>query len=192
MVKELICKQCGGPRKIGRRLCGQCNKNRLKEIARSKPRYTYNNVCVACKENFIAWRKTQELCSKCILDMRAIAGRVKASNKYIKDTNGKSNFHRTVSQEAIGRKLAKNEVVHHIDCNYLNNSLDNLMIMSRSAHARLHKHLDKQRLVIEKSSCENPENRWNELVFPITMEWIKTTNTEAVIVSEVNSNKMPK
>ena len=192
MAKELICKQCGGPRKIGRRLCEQCNKNRLKEAARSRPRYMYNNVCAACKENFIAWRKTQELCSKCILDMRAIAGRVKASNKYIKDTNGKSNFHRTISQEVIGRKLAKDEVVHHIDCNYLNNWLDNLMIMSNSSHSRLHKYLDKQRLILEKSIGEITDSRWNKLVVPITMEWIKTTNTDAVIVSEVNLNKTPK
>lgn len=124
--------------------------------------------------------------------MRAIAGRVKAYNKYIKDINGKSNFHRTISQEAIGRKLAKDEVVHHIDCNYLNNSLDNLMIMSNSSHSRLHKYLDKQRLILEKSIGEIADSRWNELVVPITMEWIKTTNTDAAIVSEVNSNKIPK
>ena len=192
MTKELICKQCGGPRKIGRRLCEQCNRDRLKEAARSRPRYMYNNICVACKEDFIAWRKTQELCSKCILDMRAIAGRVKASNKYIKDANGKSNFHRTISEEAIGSKLAKDEVVHHMDCNYLNNSLDNLMIMSNGSHSRLHKYLGKQRLILEKSLGEIADSRWNELVVPMTMEWIKTTNTEAVIVSEINSNKMPK
>ena len=185
MSKELICKQCGGPRKIGRRLCKQCNRNRLKEVARSRPRYMYNNTCVACKKDFMAWRKMQELCSKCILDMREIAGRVKASNKYIKDTNGKSNFHRTVSEEAIGRKLSKDEVVHHIDCNYLNNSLDNLMIMSNGSHSRLHKYLNKQRLIIEKSLGEIADSRWNELVVPMTMEWIKTTNTEAVIVSEI-------
>jgi hypothetical protein len=52
--------------------------------------------------------------------------------------------------------------------------------------------LDKQRLILEKSIGEITDSRWNKLVVPITMEWIKTTNTDAVIVSEVNLNKTPK
>lgn len=149
----------------------------------------FNNICVACKESFIAWRKTQEICSKCILDMRAIMARVKAGNKYIKDPNGKTNFHRTISEMVMGRKLATDEVVHHMDCNYLNNSLDNLMIMSNRSHASLHKYLDKQHLILEKSMGCNSNSRWNEIVVPITMEWIKATNTKAIVVSEINPNK---
>lgn len=47
-------------------------------------------------------------------------------------------IHRVVAEIAIGRKLEKGEVVHHIDRNRLNNSLDNLSIISRSDHALTH------------------------------------------------------
>jgi hypothetical protein len=46
--------------------------------------------------------------------------------------------HRAVAENMIGRKLLPWEVVHHIDGNKLNFRKDNLKVMSRSAHARLH------------------------------------------------------
>ena len=47
-------------------------------------------------------------------------------------------LHRVVVENAIGRLLADNEVVHHKDHNRFNNSPDNLEVMTRSAHAKLH------------------------------------------------------
>lgn len=44
MEKELVCKECGAPRDIGRRLCRQCNRIRLLKKARSTPRYMWNNL----------------------------------------------------------------------------------------------------------------------------------------------------
>lgn len=38
----------------------------------------------------------------------------------------------------LGRKLHKNEVVHHIDGNGLNNRLSNLQVMFRAEHLKLH------------------------------------------------------
>lgn len=46
--------------------------------------------------------------------------------------------HRLIMQNHIGRKLDKNEVVHHINGNKLDNSIDNLMILSRSEHSKAH------------------------------------------------------
>ena len=46
--------------------------------------------------------------------------------------------HRHIMEQAIGRKLSTDEIVHHKDGNRLNNSLDNLEILSRSDHARMH------------------------------------------------------
>jgi len=49
--------------------------------------------------------------------------------------------HRRVMEEMLGRPLRTDEHVHHKDGDTLNNSPDNLEVMSRSEHARLHVYL---------------------------------------------------
>lgn len=46
--------------------------------------------------------------------------------------------HRVVLEQKIGRKLTSKEIIHHKDFNKTNNDPDNLEIMSRSGHAKLH------------------------------------------------------
>jgi len=46
--------------------------------------------------------------------------------------------HRLIIENNVGRLLLKNEVVHHKDGNTLNNSLDNLELMTASEHSRFH------------------------------------------------------
>lgn len=46
--------------------------------------------------------------------------------------------YRYIIEHEIGRKLDKNEVVHHIDHNKNNNDISNLVVMSRSEHTKLH------------------------------------------------------
>lgn len=47
--------------------------------------------------------------------------------------------HRYVMECHIGRPLLSSEVVHHIDGNKQNNSIDNLQIVSHAEHLQLHK-----------------------------------------------------
>ena len=47
--------------------------------------------------------------------------------------------HRHLVQQREGRKLASNEVVHHVDGDPINNDLSNLVILTRSEHNRLHR-----------------------------------------------------
>lgn len=42
-------------------------------------------------------------------------------------------------QNYIGRKLKKNEVVHHINHNREDNRIENLRLMTRSDHQSLHR-----------------------------------------------------
>src|SRR4051794_11278632 len=46
--------------------------------------------------------------------------------------------HRLIVQEREGRLLASDELVHHVDRDPLNNNPDNLVILSRAEHQRLH------------------------------------------------------
>jgi len=46
--------------------------------------------------------------------------------------------HRVVMEAKLGRPLLSEEIVHHIDHNKKNNHPDNLMVMTRSEHARHH------------------------------------------------------
>lgn len=47
--------------------------------------------------------------------------------------------HRIVAEKIIGRKLQENEVVHHIDGNKQNNSKENLVVITRGEHAKIHR-----------------------------------------------------
>ena len=46
--------------------------------------------------------------------------------------------HRYIMEKELGRKLRKDEIIHHKDGNGLNNRLDNLQIVNQSEHRRLH------------------------------------------------------
>jgi len=46
--------------------------------------------------------------------------------------------HRYLMEKKLGRKLDTDEVVHHIDGNKRNNSLENLEVITRSEHSRHH------------------------------------------------------
>jgi len=48
-------------------------------------------------------------------------------------------FHRWVKEQTLDRPLTPDDVVHHVDEDRLNNDPDNLVILTRAEHARLHR-----------------------------------------------------
>lgn len=46
--------------------------------------------------------------------------------------------HRKIMRIKLGRELRDDEVIHHIDGNRYNNKPNNLAVMTRSEHTRLH------------------------------------------------------
>ena len=184
----LICKICGAERSSGRRLCKECNRKRSRDLARSKPKYMFHNTCVACNTVFDAWRKQQRLCKDCYNLKLFFAKQNKANNNYIKVSKSSKNLHREIAENALRRKLSSNEVIHHIDDNHLNNDKSNLLLMSRSDHGKLHSYLDEQRVIVEKSANENPENCWKSLIVQITTAWLEMTNANVLKISEIGQS----
>lgn len=58
--------------------------------------------------------------------------------------------HIEVMENHLGRKLKSNEIVHHIDCNKLNNDISNLHLCTRNEHGLLHKNLEQQAAILFK------------------------------------------
>lgn len=56
----------------------------------------------------------------------------------IRTADGFQYEHRVVMEAVLGRKLLPTEVVHHIDHDTLNNSPDNLQVVTAGQHTRIH------------------------------------------------------
>jgi HNH endonuclease len=59
-------------------------------------------------------------------------------HRYIWRNGKKIAEHRATMEDHLGHPLGRDEVVHHIDRDPLNNYLDNLMVMTRADHLILH------------------------------------------------------
>lgn len=62
--------------------------------------------------------------------------------------------HRYIMENHLGRKLRKNELIHHIDGNPKNNDINNLQVMSWRNHALLHAK-KAETIEIKCSNCKN-------------------------------------
>lgn len=58
--------------------------------------------------------------------------------------------HIEVAEKYIGRQLLENEIVHHLDFNRANNRIENLLILDRGQHSKLHAWIDKGAPILEK------------------------------------------
>lgn len=191
-MKQLICKECGSERDLGRKLCRACNLKRLSSSSKvryeTKGRYMYTLSCKACNTEFSGSRKTQKLCTNCNASKQKFRAEIKTTNTYIWKVNGKLHEHKFIAESILGKKLQTNEVVHHVDGDPKNNKLENLMVMTRSIHGKLHLFLDLQRVIWEKSQNENHGNCWNTLIVPITTTWLETTNVKVIKIWEIGQS----
>lgn len=69
--------------------------------------------------------------------VRAEQKKTASEGKAYTKTKGR-HTHRRVAEKKLGRPLEKGEIVHHKDGDKLNNSPDNLEVMTQSDHVREH------------------------------------------------------
>ncbi len=126
--------------------------------------------------------------------MQSIKSESKATNKYVVahgSTLENKQFrheHRKIAELLLGRKLCTNEVIHHMDENPENNNVSNLMVLDRRIHVKLHKYLDLQRVILEKSGNENSENCWKTLIIPMTTAWLEMAGVKVIKLWEIGQS----
>lgn len=87
-----------------------------------------------------AWRKNISVARQRHANKHALGVSLKPSG-YLEFTRGPNKgraVHVVVLEEHIGRPLADDEVVHHIDGDRLHNDVSNLLLMTRAAHSAHH------------------------------------------------------
>lgn len=99
-------------------------------------------ICEKCRQYYKGFRKTQRFCSrKCMGKAWSIPYPQSKGyrRKWISCIQRKIPEHRYIMEQYLGRKLSNKEVVHHIDHNRKNNSIENLVLFpSNSAHIKFH------------------------------------------------------
>jgi hypothetical protein len=181
IMSDLICINCGLPREKGRRICRECNLLRLRKAAKKRQeegkRTMYQVGCLACFKSYTSFRNKESFCIDCRNLRKTLVGESNATNQYTWVPKTNKHLHRAIAEEILG-KLKSNEVVHHINLNYKDNSVENLMVLDRKAHSKLHKYLDDQRIIIEKSIKENCQDSWEKLIIPLTTAWLEMMNVK--------------
>lgn len=132
--------------------CGKETARKESDFKRNK-----NHFCSKdCAYDFIG-RKAKRVCEGCGVEFLKFPSELRKGNSdfcsrscydryrrsivkekgYIK-TNG-VHIHRTIAENALGRKLQPKEIVHHIDGDCHNNAIQNLTVLpSQGIHATIH------------------------------------------------------
>ena len=127
-------------RKISRK-CGNCKKTL--SIVRSKANQTNNNFCSEkclsmgrskiASTHLVKWINKNKGFEKQKFGLNGKA--ISLDGYYI--YNG-IKVHRLLMEKHIGRKLKSSEIVHHINGNKFDNRIENLQIVSRAEHNKIH------------------------------------------------------
>ena len=188
-MKTCIIEGCTNECEKGRRYCREHYLERTRQLAKERyrkfGRYTYECVCIICGKKFRGKEKHSILCSKECFNAYQRIDSTNATDNYLFKKKTSINEHRAIVEELLQRKLDYNEIIHHIDGNPKNNSLDNLIILSRSNHGKLHKELLKKKLFVLREVKCLLEGKWIEIKKKFTEEWLKENEIQYIIASNI-------
>lgn len=140
---EYICSNCGIGFETKKRKTRTCSPQCLHEAFGKRGRSTKQiHMCKWCNKVDTGNRHKMFCSNECLSEsIKSKSSYVDpyAFHKSVVESFGrKVRYHRFIMEQKLGRKLERNEIVHHIDGNKHNNELDNLMLLSSSEHAKLH------------------------------------------------------
>lgn len=194
-MKHCVVDGCGNECAENRRYCRDHYLERKREQAKARyksktaeqrnARYMF--TCLICGKQCAGSRREQKYCLNCYKMSRTVGSCGKNMYENAKG-GGYCWMHRRIAENVIQRKLNTNEVVHHIDCDPKNNSLQNLMIISRSKHIALHAYLRTQGAILSKGNIGNIENCWKNLIAPMTTAWLETTGAKVIKLWEIGQS----
>ena len=96
-------------------------------------------ICIKCKEEFLVSpsvaKRGQKYCSR-RCSMKRKDGKSLSSDGYFIEKNKK--VQRIVMEKHLGRNLKPTEIVHHINGDKLDNRLENLQVVTRAEHNKIH------------------------------------------------------
>lgn len=188
-MKACCIENCKNECLKGRRYCREHYLERKRKQAKEHyikyGRYNYNCICIMCGKHFIGARKEAQFCSKECLDAYHKIDSHDVIGKYLFKKKTSINAHRAITEELLQRKLTYNEVVHHIDGNPKNNNLDNLLVLSRSNHIKLHRALIKKKALVLHEIKNLLEDTWIEIKKKFTKEWLKENNIQYLITLNI-------
>ena len=189
VVKRCVVNGCNADCEKNRRYCREHyleqKRIRYKEHYAKHGRVSYDKVCEVCGKCIKAWVKNQRFCLDCYNQVRSI-GSSGINNYENAKGDGYCWKHLRIAENILQRKLTTDEVVHHINCNPKDNSLDNLIVISRGKHASLHNYLRMQGVTLLKNDKDNLENRWRSFIIPLTIEWLNTTGVKVIKLWEID------
>lgn len=139
-------------KKSYRDICKEYNFNNRtvkKLLDYYKIKIRYWTEAVKSQWEWTKWEKRKEKCYNKRKDKLNCSWYIFINDKdyYRANNYWRVREHIYIMEKYLWRKLKKDEVIHHIDWNKQNNNINNLQVMTKSEHSRLHY---KERNIDEK------------------------------------------